>query len=152
VTFKSLEEQREYMRQWRARNPDYQKQLYAENLEKRRAEKRAQYRSNREEHIERVKLYREKNPEKVREQKRRYRTENADKEKARIKKWVEDNPDKAIVQNAKRILREQFDMPIRDIPADLAAAKAEQLKISRWVREQLSESDAEDAPRKDRHD
>lgn len=135
MAFKTLEAQRKYMRQWRARNPDYQKKHYAKNLEKRRAEKRAAYKADPELWKERAKRYRHENPEKYREMKARYRTENAAKENARIKKWNEENPDHADIQNAKRCLREQTGMAIRDIPADLAVAKVEQLKLARWVRE-----------------
>lgn len=110
----------EYMRQWRARNPDYNKKRYVADPEqfKRRA-----------------KQYRESNQEKYREQKARYRTDNATKENDRIKKWNEENPDRADIQNAKRILHEQTGLAIRGIPADLADAKVAQLKISRWVRD-----------------
>lgn len=135
MAFKTLEEQRNYMRQWRARNPDYQKKHYARNLEKRRAEKRVAYEADPELWKERAKRYREENREKYRAMKARYRTAHGAKENARIKKWNETNPERADIQNSKRCLREQTGLAIRDIPTDLAAAKAEQLKISRWVRD-----------------
>lgn len=125
----------EYMRQWRARNPGYQKKHYAKNLEKRRAEKRAAYAADPELWKERAKRYRKENPEKYRASKARYRAKNGAKENARIKKWLGENPDRADIMNAKRCLREQTGIAMRDIPEEMAAAKAAQLKISRLVRD-----------------
>ena len=146
MAFKSLEEQREYMRQWRAQNPDYQKEHYARNLEKRRAEKRAAYRADPELCKERAKRYRIEHPEKYREMKARYRAKNGEKENARVRKWLEENPERAEILNAKRCLRDQTGIAMRDIPEELASAKAAQLQIDRWLREQAQVAEAEASP------
>ena len=48
------------------RNPDYFKQYYAKNQERRRSDARAWYRANSEHHITVVNKYRERNPERMR--------------------------------------------------------------------------------------
>lgn len=123
--------------------------------DKARAYHRAMYAKHREERIERARQYRQKRREEVnakaveryhanrdtivaRQRELRQRPEAKAKAVAAMAKWYQENPDRAIIHHAKRLLAEQVDCRIRDIPDDVAEAKAEQLKITRWVREQLA--------------
>jgi hypothetical protein len=129
---------------------------YRADPEKMRARNRANYAKAKEIRVEKARQYRRDNREGVnakavdkyhrnadrinqRRAELRQRPEHREKAYARTRKWLEQHPESAERQHAKRLLNEQTGVPIRDIPDELAEAKVEQLKISRWVREQKQE-------------
>lgn len=143
------------------RDPDYQKRLYRKHREKRLAAKREEYaadpdklrernRANYAKHAERraadQRAYREANREKTnaearasyhrnkakkRAYKQAYYERNYDKIYAKIQEWRKRNPERDLLYHAKRLLNEAVGIPIRDIPDELAEAKAEQIKLHR---------------------
>lgn len=152
----------------KAGSPEYQRARYAKFREKRLAEKRedywsdpeklrarnrAQYAANREKRIEYARQYRERKREEILAKKAEYWLANRDliKErrkghnvneearKAYVKEWLRRNPDKAILQAAKNLLSEQLGIAIREVPQDLAEAKAEHLKLVRWIRDAVAQ-------------
>ena len=66
---------REYNRQWREKNSDYDKQYYQANREKRVEQKKQYYQANREKILEQQKQYRKDNADKI----AKYYTENKEK-------------------------------------------------------------------------
>jgi hypothetical protein len=148
---------RQYYRKHREKRLAEKRAEYEADPEAARAYKRAQYAKHRDERLERARAYRRKKRDEVNAKaKERYyaggeelkkrrrelskRPEAREKQYAHQKRWNEQNPDKQQRHYAKNLLAEQVGLRARDIPDDLADAKVEQLKISRWVREQLAAS------------
>lgn len=157
----------------RSDSPEYQRMMYAKhrdkrlaavkakrevNIEEARAYQRAQYAKHREQRVADAREYRRKNREAVNakaaqnyeakretinERRKGYRQKHAAKIYARIQKWRQENPERELLYHAKRLLNEQTGVRIRDIPNDLAEAKVEQLKITRWVREEIAKAKEE---------
>jgi hypothetical protein len=159
---------REYYRRNREKRLAEKKAEYDADPEKSRAYRREQYAKHREERVERARRYRRKKQDEVNAKaKERYyaggeelkkrrrelskRPEAREKQYAHQKRWNEQNPDKRQRHYAKNLLAEQVGLKGRDIPDDLADAKVEQLKIARWVREQLAASVGRNAERQDRN-
>lgn len=151
----------------KAADPEYQKRLYQKHRAKRLAAKKAEYdadpekmrarnRANYAKHAKKraaaQKAYRAANREKVnaearesyhrnkakhRMRRKAYYERNYEKLYALIQRWRKQNPERELLYHAKRLLNEQVGIPIRDIPDELAEAKAEQIKLHRMVKEQL---------------
>lgn len=119
--------------------PEYQRMMYAKHREKRVAAAREYRRRNREIVNAKAKERYEADRDAINARRKESRKvpENRTKQYIYQRDWLERNPDKAQRFYAKNLLAEQVGVPARDIPDDLADAKIEQLKISRWVREQL---------------
>lgn len=154
-------------------NAEHCRRYYAANREKLLAQKRehyeehhdeliargrANYAKHKEKRIEYAREYRRRNRERLNaealeryqrnrearlEQRKGYRKANAAKIYARIQAWRKRNPDKEFLYHAKRVLAEATGMRVADIPDDIAQAKVEQLKITRWIREQLARRDGD---------
>jgi hypothetical protein len=123
----------------------YQRAMYAKHREKRVAEARERRKANKEELAAKALIRYHKNREAIlkRRAELRERPEARAKASALMKQWSKNNPEKVQLHYAKNLLAEQVGLRHRDIPDDLAAAKLEQLKITRWVREQLAASGIE---------
>lgn len=154
--FKNHEErlarQREYYRKHREKRLAAKRAAY--DPEKQREKNRRYYAENREDLVEYARDYRKANPESAEKQRAKYRAnrdsirerrkelywagpERREKNYARVKRWLKNNPDKALTQHCKRLIMEATGLRMRDIPDEIAEAKAEQIKILRWVREQI---------------
>jgi predicted ATP-dependent endonuclease of OLD family len=80
---KTIEENREYKRQWRLKNPEKVK------------ESSKRYRDENSEKVkESSKRYRDENSEKVKESSKRYRLKNPEKQKEKSKRYRDENPEK----------------------------------------------------------
>lgn len=121
----------------------YNREMYAKHREKRVADARA-YRAKKREEL--AAKARERYHAGGEELKARRRTlskapHRRAKQDELQRRWAEKNPERAAVFYAKNLLAEQTGLRARDIPDDIAEAKVEQLKISRWVREQKAETE-----------
>lgn len=79
-----------------------------------------------------------RNLEVARQRAREYAATHREEAKARRKAWPDQNPERHDFHIARNNLATSLGLKPRDIPDELVEAKIEQLKITRWVREQLS--------------
>lgn len=93
-------------------------------------------------------IYR-RNAEANRQRAREYARQHREEAKARRKAWPEQNPERNFFHMARSNLAQSVGLKPRDIPDDLAEAKAEQLKIVRWLKEQTSAKADRSAKRQD---
>jgi hypothetical protein len=124
----------------------YQRAMYAKHREKRAAEARARRDANREELATKARERYLAGGEAVKARRRELskRPEARAKQYAYIRDWLKRNPEKAVLMDAKRLLSEQMEVCIADIPEDIAEAKAEHLKLVRWIRQQLTHQGNDD--------
>lgn len=131
--------------EWRDRHDELlerQRAQYAKHKEKRVAYAREYRIQKRDEVNARARERYYENRDEINERRKGYRARHYAKIYARIQKWRAENPEREFLYHAKRLLNEQTGIPFAEIPAELAEAKVEQLKITRWVRD----AQAKDAP------
>jgi hypothetical protein len=155
------EYQRERYKKFRERRLAEKREAYWSDPEKMRARNKAQYDANREKRVQYAREYRRKRREelaakarerylaggeavKARRRELSKRPEARAKQYAYIRDWLKRNPEKAVLMDAKRLLSEQMEVRIVDIPEDIAEAKAEHLKLVRWIRQQLTHQGNDD--------
>lgn len=120
-----------------------QREVDREKLNERQ---RAQYAKHKEKRVEAAREYRRKNAEAIAakaikkyhenkdaisERRKGYRKKNYAKIYAAIQEWRKKNPERELLYHAKRLLNEATGIPIRDIPDELAEAKAAQIRLHR---------------------
>lgn len=84
-------------------------------------------------------IYR-RNIEIARQRAREYAAQHREEAKARRKAWPEQNPERNYFHIVRSNLAQSTGLKPRELPDDLVEAKVEQLKITRWVREQIAAS------------
>jgi hypothetical protein len=117
--------------------------LYREkNRERIRQNQRAERYGERREHVlARDRAIYRRNVEINRQRAREYAAEHREEAAARRKEWPEKNPDRYTFHIARNCIAQSVGLRPSEIPDELAEAKAEQLKIARWVREQMGAKD-----------
>ena len=85
---------REYNRQWREKNSDYDKQYYQANREKRVEQKKQYYQANREKILEQQKQYKQANKEKRAEYNKQWYEANKEKVLEHNKQYYQANKEK----------------------------------------------------------
>lgn len=120
----------------------YQREQYAKHIEKRRKAGRDRYQANKEKLAAEARERYHANRERIRERAKLLRQGPERKAKAAeaTRRWQAEHPERMDIHHAKRILAEQIKCRPRDIPNEVAEAKVEQLKITRWVREQTKKA------------
>lgn len=148
-----LARQREYYRKHREKRLAAKKAAY--DAEKHREKNRRYYADNQEKLVSYAREYRKARSEELAQKAReRYfahheekkarrrelekRPEARERQNGYIRDWMERNPDKVARYKARRRLVEQTGAAPQEISDDLADAKAEELRIMRWVKDQLA--------------
>jgi hypothetical protein len=120
------------------KNKEKNDRYYAENREKLVQYARA-YRAERKEELAaqaKARYYANHEEKKARRRELEKRPEARERQYGYIRRWAERNADKIARYEARRRLVEATGASAAEISDDLADAKAAQLKIARWVREQ----------------
>jgi hypothetical protein len=121
---------------------EYHRAYREKNRELIREKQNAARKSEKREHIlARDRAIYRRNVEVNRERAREYAAQHREEAKARRKAWPEKNPDRYTFHVARSTLAQSVGLRPRDIPDELAEAKAEQLKIARWVRQQMEQAE-----------
>lgn len=123
----------------------YQRMMYAKHREKRVAEARERRKANREELAFKARARYHAGGEALKARRRALAKtpERRAKQYEYVRRYFERHPEKKLLQDAKRAIWESVGIAIRDIPEELALAKAEQLRVVRWVREQMKADESD---------